>query len=244
MIITGIVSLLISLSAVAADLRYYVPQLTNSPIQGRVTTSTFVLDKPQCLFGSTSSNTVWLVVASSTAVVDDQTLATLTPHSLFNTKQYYHTFPNPATFYTCTSTPGYIKVGNDTSCTNIYCNKPLSPGTYKVKFVVLDSADKLIDVTSWSNNIILRDGKDRARIDTWPGRRSGGMIVITTILSILLAAVLVCLVGTFIVGSKNLPCYMQKTERKQIPIPQTADLKNYKTHHTPSNSDLYAQPIA
>lgn len=43
-------------------------------------------------------------------------------------------------------------------------------------------------------------GKDPAGIDTWPGGRSGCMIVITSILSVLLALVVAALIGAFIIG--------------------------------------------
>ncbi|XP_073471299.1 uroplakin-3b-like [Aquarana catesbeiana] len=243
MIISIKLWLLVSLSSVAADLTAYVPQLTNSPIPGRVTASTFVLDQPQCLFGSNSSNTVWLVVAKSTASLNNSLLQTKTPYSVFSTTGYYHTFENLESFYGCSSTPQYIRVGNDSVCsiTNTYCNKYLPQGTYKVKFVVINNASILIDQTNWSDLITLNAGMDPARIDTWPGARSGCMIVITSILSVLLAIVFAALIGTFIIGSKNLSCFTQKTPSKPNAIPQAIDLKNYKTHHV-LDTELYDQP--
>ncbi|XP_077324023.1 uroplakin-3b-like [Lithobates pipiens] len=245
MIISIKLWLLVSLSSVAADLTSYVPQLTNSPIPGRVTASTFALDQPQCLFGSNSSNTVWLVVATSTASVDNLLLQVIKSYSVFSRTGYYHTFEKPETFYGCDSTPKYVRVGDDSVCsvTDTYCNKYLPQGIYKVKFVVFNNASALIDQTSWSGLITLNAGMDPARIDTWPGARSGCMIVITSILSILLAVVFAALIGTFIIGSKNLPCFTPKTPNKPIPIPQEIDMKNYKTHHVPvPDTVFYDQP--
>ncbi|KAM5180670.1 uroplakin-3b-like [Mantella aurantiaca] len=232
--------LLVSLSAVVADFTSYIPQLTNSPIPGRITASTFVLDKPQCLFGKNSDNTVWLIVARSTVTLSDTELKSPIPYSSFNTANYYFTFNNLETFYNCSSLPEYIRVG-DAACTSTFCNAPLPKGTYKVKFVVIDSKGTLVDKTNWSGLITLREGKDSAGLDTWPGRRSGAMIVITTILSVLLAAVFACLLGTLIVGRKNLSCFRKKTEQtKQKPIPQEIDLKNYNTHHLPKENLIEA----
>ncbi|XP_040192801.1 uroplakin-3b [Rana temporaria] len=240
MIISVKLWLLVSLSSVAADLTSYVPQLTNSPILGRVTTSTFALDKPQCLFGKNSSNTVWLVVATSTASVGDSLLQAKTSYRDFSTTGYYHTYAHDETFYNCTSTPEYMRVGGDSVCsvTDTYCNKYLPQGTYKVKFVVFNNTNILIDQTKWSNLITLSAGKDPAGIDTWPGGRSGCMIVITSILSVLLALVVAALIGAFIIGRKNLPCFTQKTQSKPKTMPQEIDLKNYKTHHVSEFYDL------
>ncbi|XP_035165568.1 uroplakin-3a [Oxyura jamaicensis] len=85
-----------------------------------------------------------------------------------------------------------FRVGDDGTC--LYdpnflgiCNPPLAPGTtYRFKYVLVDNSDGIMkDQTLWSDPIKTRSAKLPMKIDTWPGRRSGGMIVITSILSVL-----------------------------------------------------------
>ncbi|KAI6079929.1 Uroplakin-3a [Aix galericulata] len=67
------------------------------------------------------------------------------------------------------------------------CNPPLAPDTtYRFKYVLVDNSEGMVkDQTLWSDPIKTRRAKLPMKIDTWPGRRSGGMIVITSILSVL-----------------------------------------------------------
>ncbi|XP_065514590.1 uroplakin-3a [Caloenas nicobarica] len=85
-----------------------------------------------------------------------------------------------------------FRVGNDGTC--LYdpnflavCNPPLSPDTtYRFKYVLVDSTAGIMkEQTLWSDPIKTRRVKLPLKIDTWPGQRSGGMIVITSILSVL-----------------------------------------------------------
>uniref|UniRef100_A0A8C4UTI5 Uroplakin 3A n=1 Tax=Falco tinnunculus TaxID=100819 RepID=A0A8C4UTI5_FALTI len=85
-----------------------------------------------------------------------------------------------------------FRIGDDGTC--LYdpnflavCNPPLAPDTtYRFKYVLLDSTEGIVkDQTLWSDPIKTRRVKLPLKIDTWPGRRSGDMIVITSILSVL-----------------------------------------------------------
>ncbi|KAM9203613.1 uroplakin-3a [Mergus octosetaceus] len=86
-----------------------------------------------------------------------------------------------------------FRVGDDGTC--LYdpnflgvCNPPLAPDTtYRFKYVLVDNSEGMVkDQTLWSDPIKTRRvSKLPMKIDTWPGRRSGGMIVITSILSVL-----------------------------------------------------------
>ncbi|NXH22092.1 UPK3A protein, partial [Bucco capensis] len=85
-----------------------------------------------------------------------------------------------------------FRVGDDGSC--LYdpnflaiCNPPLAADTtYRFKYVLVDSNEGIVkDQTLWSDPIKTRRVKLPLKIDTWPGRRSGDMIVITSILSVL-----------------------------------------------------------
>ncbi|NXS56003.1 UPK3A protein, partial [Brachypteracias leptosomus] len=85
-----------------------------------------------------------------------------------------------------------FRVGDDVTC--LYdpnflavCNPPLASDTaYRFKYVLVDSTEGIMkDQTLWSDPIKTRRAQLPLKIDTWPGRRSGGMIVITSILSVL-----------------------------------------------------------
>ncbi|ELV12524.1 uroplakin-3a [Tupaia chinensis] len=64
------------------------------------------------------------------------------------------------------------------------CNPPLSAATeYRFKYVLVNMSTGLVqDQTLWSDPIRTSQLTPYSAIDTWPGRRSGGMIVITSIL--------------------------------------------------------------
>ncbi|XP_062932384.1 uroplakin-3a isoform X1 [Cynocephalus volans] len=64
------------------------------------------------------------------------------------------------------------------------CNPPLSAATeYRFKYVLVNMSTGLVqDQTLWSDPIRTGRLTPYSSIDTWPGRRSGGMIVITSIL--------------------------------------------------------------
>ncbi|NXA17532.1 UPK3A protein, partial [Ibidorhyncha struthersii] len=106
-----------------------------------------------------------------------------------------------------------FRVGDDTTC--LYdpnflavCNPPLAPDTtYRFKYVLVDSTEVIIkDQTLWSDPIKTKRVKLPLKIDTWPGRRSGGMIVITSILSVLvflLLAGLLASVSSAVMGSED-----------------------------------------
>ncbi|NXQ85903.1 UPK3A protein, partial [Nyctibius grandis] len=106
-----------------------------------------------------------------------------------------------------------FRVGDDGTC--LYdpnflavCNPPLAPDTtYRFKYVLVDSTEGIMkDQTLWSDPIKTRRVKLPLKIDTGPGRRSGGMIVITSILSVLmflLLAGLVASVSSAVIGSED-----------------------------------------
>nr|XP_002723521.2 uroplakin-3a [Oryctolagus cuniculus] len=82
-----------------------------------------------------------------------------------------------------------VKVGGNGSCLwdpnfQGLCNAPLSAATqYRFKYILVNTATGLVqDQTLWSDAIRTNRPAPYAAIDTWPGRRSGGMIVITSIL--------------------------------------------------------------
>uniref|UniRef100_A0A663M7D8 Uroplakin 3A n=1 Tax=Athene cunicularia TaxID=194338 RepID=A0A663M7D8_ATHCN len=105
-----------------------------------------------------------------------------------------------------------FRVGDDVNC--LYdpnflavCNPPLAPDTtYRFKYVLLDSTEGIVkDQTLWSDPIKTRKVKLPLKIDTWPGRRSGDMIVITSILSVL---VFLLLAGFLASVSSDIICLL------------------------------------
>ncbi|XP_037016500.2 uroplakin-3a [Artibeus jamaicensis] len=93
---------------------------------------------------------------------------------------------------TCLSDPNFQGV----------CNPPLSAATeYRFKYVLVNMSTGLVqDETLWSNPIRTRQSTPYAAIDTWPGRRSGGMIVITSILGSLPFFLLLGVAGAVILS--------------------------------------------
>ncbi|KAG3290758.1 uroplakin 3A [Ictidomys tridecemlineatus] len=82
-----------------------------------------------------------------------------------------------------------VRVGSNGTCLwdpnfQGLCNPPLSAATeYRFKYVLVNVSTGLVqDQTLWSDPIRTNQPTPCSAIDTWPGRRSGGMIVITSIL--------------------------------------------------------------
>ncbi|NXC24662.1 UPK3A protein, partial [Campylorhamphus procurvoides] len=122
-----------------------------------------------------------------------------------------------------------FRVGDDGTC--LYdpnfldvCNPPLTPDTtYRFKYVLIDSTEGIVkDQTLWSDLIKTRRVKLPLQINAWPGRRSGGMIVITSILSVLVSLLLAGLLTS--VSSGLMRPEGPSAESKSIPqTPQQSD---------------------
>uniref|UniRef100_A0A8C3YLQ5 Uroplakin 3A n=1 Tax=Catagonus wagneri TaxID=51154 RepID=A0A8C3YLQ5_9CETA len=82
------------------------------------------------------------------------------------------------------------------------CNPPLSAATgYRFKFVLVNMSTGLVqDQTLWSDPIRTNRLTPYSAIDTWPGRRSGGMIVVTSILGSLPFFLLVGFAGAVVLS--------------------------------------------
>uniref|UniRef100_A0A8C6YPC2 Uroplakin 3B n=1 Tax=Nothoprocta perdicaria TaxID=30464 RepID=A0A8C6YPC2_NOTPE len=215
----------------------YMPELTQRPLAARVTTSTFVLEQPRCIFTNTSSDLmIWLVVAldEATGQFDPRTQPETPPLA-------FQTFPNNTAYATLgTSVANYpcpaptsrditvLRVGSETACrlnaSRPSCNGPLpGPGPYRVKFVAWKSS-QLEAETEWSEPITLL----RAHmVPVTPSGRSAGMIVLTSILSILFAVLLACLVALLVTCSS---VFSTKADAVSV--------RRYNTHH------VYDQPAA
>ncbi|XP_047570103.1 uroplakin-3b isoform X3 [Lutra lutra] len=175
-------------------------RITAWDLEGKVTATTFSLEQPRCVLDGLAgvASTIWLVVAFSNASRDfqnPQTRAEIPAFPRLLTEGHYMTLPLSLDQLPCQDPAGggrdvpLLRVGNDPGCRADllqppHCNSPLpSPGPYRVKFLLMDARGSPQAETRWSDPIALHQGKSPASIDTWPGRRSGGMIVITSILS-------------------------------------------------------------
>ncbi|XP_033028000.1 uroplakin-3b-like [Lacerta agilis] len=188
----------------------YTPRLTSKDLAGKRTSSTFTLEQPRCVFNKfvNATDEIWLVVARSSAAETcpiprspDEL-----PYQSFENNSCYMTLGTAAANYPCpaegSSDLTVLRVGNEVDCktdpTRTDCNGPLpDPGPYKVKFLAINSGG-LAAQSRWSDPIPLIQGKDPETIDTSPGRRSAGMIAITTILSILSAILLAALIAALV----------------------------------------------
>ncbi|XP_053130967.1 uroplakin-3b [Hemicordylus capensis] len=232
----------------------YTPHITELSLEGKITTSTFALETPNCVFDNfaNSSDIIWLVVTFSNVTGTFQNPPN--PQRIPTYEDLYTTF----SYMTMRSTlsqfpcsPGQsrrvLRVGNESVCKNddgrTNCNSPLpSPGTYRVKFLVMNSTGARAE-TRWSAPIELRKAQAWQTVDTWPGRRSGDMIVITVILSVL------C--GVVTVGFLSTVCYEcfkfwhhGPPESQEEPSPEPLQASRYNTHHIPPVPPMPPTPPA
>uniref|UniRef100_A0A8C5KL02 Uroplakin 3B n=1 Tax=Jaculus jaculus TaxID=51337 RepID=A0A8C5KL02_JACJA len=201
--------------SLSLELIPYTPQITAGTLEGKVTASTFSLEQPRCVFdGYASANeTIWLVVAFSNASRDFQnppTVAKIPASPQLLTDGHYMTLPLFLDQLPCEEPKGgdgdvpVLRVGNDFGCRQQpYCNAPLpDPGPYKAP----------------------------SSIDTWPGRRSGCMIVIASILPSLAGLLLLAFLAASTMHFSSL--WWPEEAPEQLRIGSFRG-KRYMTHHIP-----------
>lgn len=233
----------------------YTPQITAGDLEGKVTATTFSLEQPRCVLDghARAADTVWLVVAFSNASRDFQNPKTRAeipafPHLL--TDGHYMTLPLSLDQLPCEDSVGdsalpVLRVGNDPDCLAdlhqpSFCNTPLpDPGPYRVKFLLMDAGDSPQAETRWSDPIALHQGKPPGSIDTWPGRRSGDMIVITSILSSLAGLLLLAFLAASTVRFSSL--WWPEEVPEQLRFGSFMG-KRYMTHHIPP-SEVATLPV-
>ncbi|KAM3856479.1 uroplakin-3b-like [Vipera latastei] len=221
----------------------YTPRVSDQNMGGKITGSTFALELPNCVFDSfvDASDNIWLVItlANATANFKNPTSTQqIPPYENLYTTYAYMTMKSTVSQYPCPKgkTTNVLRVGNESSCKNddsrTHCNGPLpSTGPYRVKFLAMNSSGSKAE-TRWSSPIRLTKAKVWKTIDTWPGRRSGDMIVITVILS--------ALCGIITIGFLSTVCYEcfklwrhgpseNQEEQHQVPFQGS----RYDTHHIP-----------
>ncbi|XP_063312890.1 uroplakin-3b-like protein 1 [Pelobates fuscus] len=232
--------ILVALTPSIADISSYVPQITQKVPVGNLTSSTFLLDQPQCVFNTSGVNEVWLVVAlnSVTPTLKNENLGVPVNCSSFPVTKYYYTLRVIEKNYPCNLTNNVLAVldvGSQTNCTDIqFCNCPLhSTDVYRVKFVVLNNTG-FVGATNWSSPIKLKEVMNYTSI-TLPLVRSEGMIVLTAILGILLAVLLICIIVALFIGSRNIFWHGRLESNKLF----STDLENRGTYKKQPLHNVY-----
>ncbi|KAG8438620.1 hypothetical protein GDO86_004979 [Hymenochirus boettgeri] len=119
-----------------------------------------------------------------------------------------------------------VRVGSDVGCLTDpnfkgICNAPLQSNTgYRFKYLFMDINNAVISETDWSPPIVTVNGNPSSTIDTWPGRRSGGMIVLTSILSTLVFIILFAYVVGFIfsIVNETPATEVQRHDTQSVPV--------------------------
>ncbi|XP_030653375.1 uroplakin-3b isoform X1 [Nomascus leucogenys] len=230
---------------VATELVPYMPQITAWDLEGKVTATTFSLEQPRCVFDghASPSDTVWLVVAFSNAsrgFQNPETLADIPASPQLLTDGHYMTLPLSLDRLPCDNPmvgsggAPVLRVGHDHGChQQPFCNAPLpGPGPYRVKFLLMDARGSPRAETKWSDPITLHQGKTPGSINTWPGRRSGSMIIITSILSSLAGLLLLAFLAASTARFSSL--WWPEEAPEQLRIGSFMG-KRYMTHHIPSS---------
>ncbi|NWJ01953.1 UPK3L protein, partial [Crypturellus undulatus] len=248
----------------------YTPTLTQRPLAGRLTASTFVLEQPRCVFEAQGdAPMIWLVVAldggrwrtGASATGRAVPRGPLLTHRPAATGQFdpntepetpplaFQTFPNNTAYatlgtslsnYPCPPPTGDItvlRVGSETTCSRDpnrpSCNGPLpGPGPYRVKFVAWNSSGLQAE-TLWSEPITLLKAQAPDNLPVTGSGRSTGMIVLTSILSILFAVLLACLVALLVTCSDSWGSSSFFSTKADA-----VSVRRYNTHH------VYDQPAA
>ncbi|XP_070598488.1 uroplakin-3b-like [Erythrolamprus reginae] len=236
---------LIACKTTALEVVPYTPRVSNVDMAGKITVSTFSLESPKCVFDSfvNVSDNIWLVITFANATNNFQNPTTpqqIPPYEDLYTSYAFMTMKSTLSQFPCTTGKGketnVLRVGNESTCKNddsrTHCNGPLpSNGPYRVKFLAMNSSGSKAE-TRWSSPIWLTKAEVWKTIDTWPGRRSGDMIVITVILS--------ALCGVVTIGFLSTVCYEcfkrwrhdpseSQEEQRQEPFQGS----RYDTHHIP-----------
>ncbi|XP_039364395.1 uroplakin-3b [Mauremys reevesii] len=228
---------------VSPEMVPYTPQITAKSLEGKLTATTFTLDQPICIFDQyvNSTDDIWLVVAFTNVTShfkNPTSKIQIPPYQKLSTALHYMTLKTSLAFYPCAENraTSVLRVGSDTSCKDDrsleYCNGPLPhPGPYRVKFLILDTNGSKAE-TRWSQQIMLKQGRKARSIDTWPGRRSGTMVVITSILSSFIGVLVILFLCTV-----AYECFkLWRREEPAVPEEPRAGSfreREYDTHHIP-----------
>ncbi|XP_070591265.1 uroplakin-3b-like [Erythrolamprus reginae] len=230
----------------AQDLVDYTPHLTSEEMEGKITTSTFTLQQPRCVFKNLTY-VIWLVVAQSEAVktFKNPPEPKDLPYQSFANNSFYLTLDTSASNYPCPEKSDDItvlRVGSETKCVmdlwRPNCNGPLpGPGPYRVKFLAMaKNSTDVIEETKWSDPITLIQGRNPDKIVPKPRRRRIETSIIIAILTILSAVLLASLIATFIYKYSNI---CEKPMSAEFTGIQDPPIVRYTTHtvHDPFSNN-------
>ncbi|NXK14304.1 UPK3B protein, partial [Herpetotheres cachinnans] len=214
----------------------YVPRVPPTALPGKLTATTFALERPCCVFDrhANASDAVWLAVAfanASAAFRNPPSQADVPLYEQLPTTHSYMTLETTASAYACSALGrALLRVGGDTACrgqgNQDPCNGPLpSPGPYRVKFLVMGCHGPKAE-TRWSEPILLPRASSLSTIDPTPARHSSDVVIIASILASLgavLAAAVLGAVGAEVWGSLH----------RRDSGTGTFAHRSYRTHHIP-----------
>ncbi|NXG02230.1 UPK3B protein, partial [Sakesphorus luctuosus] len=214
----------------------YVPRVPSVALLGKVTATTFALERPCCIFNQHANalDSIWLVVAFANATAtfrNPSSRADVPPYKQLPTAHSYMTLEMAAATYTCSApSPAILRVGSDTACrdqaTQDPCNGPLpSPGPYRVKFLLMGCHGPKAE-TRWSRPILLRRALSPSTIDPAPTRHGSDVVVLISILASLgtvLATAVLGALGAKVWGSL---CHQDLGTSAFV-------RRSYRTHHIP-----------
>ncbi|XP_067866036.1 uroplakin-3b [Heterodontus francisci] len=235
----------------------YTPEIVPERVVGRITQTTVALEQPLCVFNRTETTCVncevWLVVANTTGVSGFDAIKNglVTPgqwtylNAFTGQNGFYLTVRTQRSAYPCPTAVASgqifaLRVGSEVPCITPNCNAPLpSGGTFRVKYILINPAVTIANVvgeTRWSGDIKLLSAVAPNDIDTRPGRRTGGMVVITTILAILLFLLL----ALFAAMLAMVCCKKSGVSDFPEPVTTFGSLRKYHTHSLQKQQDVIA----
>ncbi|XP_050178085.1 uroplakin-3b [Myiozetetes cayanensis] len=193
----------------------YVPRVPPVALLGKVTATTFALERPCCVFErhANASDTVWLVVAFANASAtfrNPSSRADVPLYEQLPTTHSYMTLETAAAAFACPApSPAVLRVGGDTACKDQGrqdpCNGPLpSPGPYRVKFLLMGCHGPKAE-TRWSNPILLRRALSPSTIHPVPMRHGSDVVVIASLLASLGTVLATAVLGALGAAVPNTP---------------------------------------
>ncbi|NXR31755.1 UPK3B protein, partial [Zosterops hypoxanthus] len=214
----------------------YVPRVSPRALLGKVTATTFALERPCCVFDghADASDSVWLAVSfanASAAFRNPPSRADVPPYRQLPTARSYMTLETPAAEFSCPAPgPPVLRVGSDTACRDQGrqdpCNGPLpSPGPYRVKFLLMGCGGPKAE-TRWSEPILLRTAVSPSTIEPAPPRRGSAVVVIASLLASLGAVLATAVLGAL--GAKAWGSLRHRGLGTDGSI-----RRSYRSHHIP-----------
>ncbi|XP_062448818.1 uroplakin-3b-like [Rhea pennata] len=219
----------------------YVPRVPRQPLAGKVTATTFALDKPFCVFDGYTNATdgVWLAVVfanASAAFRNPASTCDIPPYRRLRAALGYMTLETPAAAYACGSrSAAVLRVGGEAACGAARgpasCNGPLpSPGPYRVKFVALGPRGPTAE-TLWSEPIALRQARSPGTLERGvAGRGASAALVMASVLAGLGAALAA---GLFTAVRARARRPERPLQRRLPAAAGSFARRSYRTHHIP-----------